>query len=79
MHANRCGSEQRGLLRVQHVQGWRSGSNTLEEKCPAKDKQAGVSKQGPCNVGRGKGREGGTKGMIGGMQVGFEVLGVAYG
>ena len=32
-----------------------------------------------CYVGRGKGREGGTKGVIGGMQVGFEVLGVGYG
>ena len=77
MPANRCGSEQRTLRRIQNVQG-----GVLEVKpqgeMPCTDKQAGVSKH-PSKVGRGKAREGGSKGMVGATRVGFEVLGVAYG
>ena len=45
---------------------------------PCTDKQAGVSKH-PSKVGRGKARDGGSKGMVGATRVGFEVLSVAYG
>ena len=42
------------------------------------DKQAGVSKQ-TSKVGRGKVREGGNRGVVGAIRVGFGVLGVGYG
>ena len=45
---------------------------------PTKDKQTGVSKQ-VCYLGEAREERGGHQGVIGSMQVGFEVLGVAYG